>query len=102
MESFYTGLENAKIVDPELRSILGTNVTLQFNIAGYSVPKGKALDSLIIGEGPHFSSRSLVVRAKIGKGLAYFTTYHNSPNLSAEGKKILEVLVLKQIADNEG
>ena len=52
------------------------NIKLQYNTAGYEVPQNSRLDTLIIGRGPHFRDKSLVVKSNIGRGLVYFT-YHS-------------------------
>jgi hypothetical protein len=93
------GMVDAKIVDAELRSVIGNSTTVHFDMDAWSVLNSCKGETLVeAAPGTVCAGRPLMVEVEVGKGAIFYTSFHNRAQASAQEKVLLELLVLKQIS----
>lgn len=95
---FETGTETVTIEDPELATIVGNTIDIHFHTAGSGNPCGGNFVTIMRGTGKVFAKgTNICVRASHGKGVIFFTMFHNSDNINEYEQALLQLLVLKQL-----
>ena len=83
----------AAVLDDELKSLIGENVDVFFDLSGWSIliniQEGKVLLKSLRTYHP------LMVKVPYGKGMIYYTCFHNHSQLDEKEKKLLKLLILK-------
>ncbi|MGB1206204.1 MAG: hypothetical protein ACPG5B_11190 [Chitinophagales bacterium] len=87
----------AEIVDSELKSILGRDMKVHFDLGNWavlhSISKGKVLMK------NRQTQQPLMVAVPYGRGKIYYTCFHNHKQPSKKEQDLLKLLVAKQVAD---
>lgn len=86
----------AKVVDPDLQQYIGDIIDVEFDLGVWSkiieAPQGKVL----------MQSKSkgfpIMVEFSIGQGKVFYTSFHNHAQTAEAEKKLLQLLVIKQVA----
>lgn len=92
------GVVDAHIVDPELQAIAGRTASIHFDLSAWSVLGSSAGETLIeAAPGSSYPGRPLMVGVEVGRGAVFYTSFHNSAQVSEQEKALLQLLVLKQI-----
>ncbi len=89
---------SAEVVDPELLQITGRQIEIEFDLGGWSVldkTQGKIL--LRASQNNAYSGRPIMISFKYGKGVVFYTSFHNHTQASEKEKMLLQLLLLKQI-----
>jgi hypothetical protein len=93
------GMVAAKIVDAELREVIGSSTAVHFDMGGWSVLDRCQGETLVeAAPGTAYAGRPLMVEVEVGKGAVFYTSFHNRAQASAHEKVLLQLLVLKQIS----
>lgn len=86
----------AIVEDIELRQFIGNSITVEFDLGGWSkivaAPDGKVLLRSANGGFP------IMVEFTIGQGKLFYTSFHNHAQTEEAEKKLLQLLVIKQVA----
>jgi hypothetical protein len=90
------GQVEATVVDPELRAILGKKISIDRSGSVRGVGGGEA--DVILEVGKSGSAEPIMVYAEFGKGAVFYTSFHNRSQASRDEKRLLQLLVLKQIS----
>jgi len=89
----------AKIVDAELRSVIGHSTTVHFDMDAWAMLDSCQGETLVkAAPGTAYAGRPLMVEVEFGKGAVFYTSFHNRAQASAQEKVLLQLLVLKQIS----
>lgn len=92
-----TGTLKALVVDEELKSIIGNETDIYFDIGSWSI-----LDSIIKGSvilKSKSDGKPLMVMVQYGEGKIYYTCFHNHKQTNEKESIILKLFVIKQISD---
>jgi hypothetical protein len=109
-EPIVTGREqnvSAEVVDPGLRTILGSTVELRFDLPGWYPARLAGAGSTIYLRGPYISEKGesitapLLVKVPFEKGTIIFTSFHNEKVNSAIETKLLKFLVFSAVTAEE-
>jgi len=93
------GMVAAKIVDDELRDVVGHSTTVHFDMGSWSVLDGCQGETLVeAAAGTAYAGRPLMVEVEVGNGAVFYTSFHNRAQASVQEKVLLQLLVLKQIS----
>lgn len=91
-----TGEIKANIVDARLIEFLGKDITVKFDMGGWSqlskITQGKVILERLDNKEP------LMVEIPYGRGIIYYTSFHNHAQVSEKEDALLEILVLTQIS----
>jgi hypothetical protein len=91
--SISSGGVRARVEDPELVDIIGSDVDISFDTSGRVVESDVGFTIL-----RHPSTgQSIMIEIPAGDGAIFFTSFHNHTQASREEKELLQMLVLKQI-----
>lgn len=100
------GSVKANVVDPSLAEVIGKTMKLTFDMGDWQTvaPRKKALQSSRVyltlggqGRQPFASDTPLVMSTKVGKGVLFFTAFHNSAQDSKEEGDLLRFLLFQPI-----
>lgn len=92
---------SAIVEDSELREIVGSKIQIEYDMPVWAVlesSRGKTLLSSDIGN--RYSKLPMMVKVNYGKGIIFYTCFHNYAQASEKEKALLQLLVLKQIGSN--
>lgn len=92
------GKIKADVVDDELRQITGNRIEIEFDLGCWSVldkTQGKILLKSSLGN--KYSGKPIMVSFRYGKGIVFYTSFHNHAQASDKEKMLLQLLLLKQI-----
>lgn len=101
-ETDHTGRPHTETViveDRELREIVGETIQVEFDTAWAKLYRAK--NGTCILRSTQRDSLPIMVSVKIGKGIIFYTCFHNHVQASEKEKALLQLLVLKQIGTNE-
>lgn len=97
--SGYAGMVAANVVDGELREVVGTSTTVNFDMDSWAVLEGCQGETLVqAAQGTEYAGRPLMVEVEYGTGAVFYTSFHNRAQASEHEKVLLQMLVLKQIS----
>lgn len=88
----------ADVVDSEVLQITGRQIEIEFDLGSWSVldkTQGKVL--LKASHNNPYSGRPIMISFKYGKGVVFYTSFHNHTQASEKEKMLLQLLLLKQI-----
>lgn len=91
------GAVAATVVDAELQSVIGCNVTVHFDMGSWSMLGRSAGNVLVEAVTAPHAGRPIMVGLEIGRGAVFYTSFHNRAQASAQEQALLQLLVLKQI-----
>lgn len=91
----------ADVIDQELLQITGRQIEIQFDLGSWSVlnqTKGKVL--LRASQGNAYSGKPIMISFQYGRGVVFYTSFHNHAQVSEKEKMLLQLLLLKQMGAN--
>lgn len=92
---------NAVVEDAELRTIVGNKIQIEYDMPIWAVLNSANGKTLLSAEaGSRYSKLPMMVKVNYGKGIIFFTCFHNYAQASEKEKALLQLLVLKQIGSN--
>ena len=87
----------ANVVDQELKAVLGATLRIEYDQAAcYTVSKMAPGSSVLLREAGN--GRDVMVMVPYGEGHIFYTCFHHHDHLSEAEKKLLQLLVMKQIS----
>lgn len=89
--------ENVIVEDPELRTVIGKTIRVRFDTAWAKLYS--ATESTCILRSTQ-TDLPIMVSRKYGKGMIFFTCFHNHVQTSEKEKALLQLLVLRQVGIN--
>ena len=93
------GTVAAKVVDEELRQVVGESTKIHFDMPSWAVLNGCQGDTLVeAATRTAYAGRPLMVEVAYGDGAIFYTCFHNRAQVSKQEKVLLQLLVLKQIS----
>jgi hypothetical protein len=98
-----TGEIDALVVDRELREISGRIIKIRFDMGGWKVLRHCHGHAIIRSANPgKYADLPIMVSVRHGRGMIFYTCFHNRSQQSVEEQRMLQLLVLKQISLAEG
>ena len=91
------------VVDKELIEIAGTKLAITFDLGAWVLlnsSKGDVLLRASSNNSSMYANKPIMVKVKYGKGLIFFTSFHNHAQASEREKALLQLLLLKQFGAN--
>ena len=88
------------VVDRELREISGSTLTVTFDMGVWAVlnsSKGEVLLRASAGNPSKYAGKPIMVKVEYGKGLIFYTSFHNHAQASEREKALLQLLLLRQL-----
>ena len=94
----------AKVIDEELRDIIGDKIRIEFDLGAWSIihlssdfssHEGRVL--LEGASGSRYDGVPLMIYMEYGKGKIFYTSFHNHKQADEKEKMLLQLLLLKQI-----
>jgi hypothetical protein len=97
-----TGEIDALVVDRELREISGRTIKIHFDMGAWKVLRHCHGHAIIRSSTPGiYADLPIMVSVRHGQGMVFYTCFHNRAQQSAQEKRMLQLLVLKQISITE-
>jgi hypothetical protein len=94
---------DALVVDRELREISGRIIRIQFDMGAWKVLRHCHGHAIIRSANPGvYADLPVMVSVRRGRGMIFYTCFHNRAQQSAQEQRMLQLLVLKQISIAEG
>ncbi len=88
---------SADVVDTELNAALGDSLNIRYNMAAcFTITSISPASKVLLREAG--SGQDVMVMAPFGKGYIFYTCFHHHDSLSSAEKKLLQLLVMKQIS----
>ena len=88
----------ADVVDTELLQITGRHIDIEFDLSGWSVLKKTQGRVLLKASGnSKYAGRPIMISFTYGKGVVFYTSFHNHTQASEKEKLLLQLLLAKQI-----
>ena len=88
-------------MDSELREIVGNKILIEFDMPIWAVLNKSQGSTLLVGSsGSKYSGLPIMVKVAFGKGIIFYTCFHNHSQASEKEQALLQLLVLKQIGSN--
>lgn len=88
----------AKVVDDELRAVVGDTTAIRFDLPGWAVLEECQGETLVAAaRRTPYARRPLMVEVEQGDGAVFYTSFHNRAQVSKQEKVLLQLLVLKQL-----
>lgn len=98
-----TGDVQALVVDRELRAISGRIITIRFDMGAWKVLRHCHGHAIIRSASPGtYADLPIMVSVRHGNGMVFYTCFHNRAQQSAQERRMLQLLVLKQLSIAEG
>jgi len=93
------GTVAARVVDAELREVVGEQTKIHFDLGGWSVLDGCEGETLVeAADSTDYAGRPIMVEVGCGEGVVFYTSFHNRAQVSAQERALLQLLVLKQFS----
>lgn len=93
----------ASVEDPDLIQYVGKEITVEFDLVSWSLITSTQADVLLRSKVSinelKASGKPLMISFNYGKGKVFYTSFHNHKQASESEKVLLQVLVLKQMAE---
>lgn len=92
----------ADVIDKELREYVGEHINITFDTAWAMLnsAQGDIILRAASNIKPKYANKPIMVKVKYGKGLIFFTSFHNHVQASEKEKALLQLLLLKQFGSN--
>lgn len=98
-----TGEIDALVVDRELREISGRMIRIHFDMGAWKVLRYCHGHAIIRSANPgEYADLPIMVSVRRGRGMVFYTCFHNRAQQSVAEKRMLQLLVLKQLSLAEG
>ena len=92
----------ADVIDSELREIIGNKIQIEFDLGVWAVLNSSKGQTLLAGSsGGKYAGLPIMVKVPFGKGVIFYTCFHNYAQASEKEKALLQLLVLKQIGSRD-
>jgi len=91
------------VVDGELKEIAGDKLNITFDLGSWVVinsVKGDVLLRSSSSNATKYAGKPVMVKVKYGKGLIFYTSFHNHAQASEKEKALLQLLLLKQFGSS--
>lgn len=88
----------ARVLDPELMSVIGNETEVVFDTSWAVLRPGKAEALLVAAESSQQAGNPIMAYAEYGAGSIFFTCFHNKAQTSDREKRLLQLLVVKQFS----
>jgi hypothetical protein len=91
------------VVDGELREIAGDKLNITFDMGAWVVindTKGDVLLRSSSSNESKYANKPVMVKMKYGKGIIFYTSFHNHAQASEKEKALLQLLLLKQFGSS--
>lgn len=91
------------VVDGELREIAGDKLNIAFDLPTWVVINSAKGDVLLRSSSTNaskYASKPVMVKVKYGKGIIFYTSFHNYVQASEKEKALLQLLLLKQFGSS--
>lgn len=93
----------ATVEDPDLIQYVGKEITVELDLPSWSLITNTKANVLLRSKGSiselQAKGKPLMISFNYGKGKVFYTSFHNHRQASESEKVLLQVLVLKQMAD---
>ncbi|MHA7666793.1 hypothetical protein [Mycolicibacterium sp. HS_4_1] len=94
-----TGQVRADVIDPELRDVLGSHVTVEFDMGSWAQLRSCRGEVLLrAAGGSNAAGMPIMAYAEHGKGSIFYTCFHNKSQTNDDEKRLLQLLVVKQFS----
>lgn len=94
---------DALVVDRELRAISGRIIRIEFDMGAWKVLRHCHGHAIIrSANAGRYADLPIMVSVRRGNGIIFYTCFHNRAQQSAQEKRMLQLLVLKQLSIAEG
>jgi hypothetical protein len=93
----------ADVIDGELMEIAGKKVLIEFNLSSWVVLNNSEGETLLRASSENtfeYAGKPIMVKVKYGKGLIFYTSFHNYAQASEREKALLQLMVLRQFGEN--
>ena len=90
--------EYVSVEDPELKSIVGASIPVKFDTAWAQLYSARSSNCIL--RSSMGVKRPIMVSVKFGRGMIFFTCFHNHVQTSEKEKALLQLMVLRQIGIN--
>ena len=87
------------VTDRELKEIAGSQLTITFDLSAWVLlneTKGEILLRASAENSPKYANKPIMVKTEYGKGVIFYTSFHNHAQASEREKALLQLLLLKQ------
>ena len=91
------GIYPARIVDPELKSIIGDSIRVHYDLNGWAVICRHQGDSLIC-DGSANGTTPMMVTFQQGQGRIFYTSFHNHRQAMEHEVAVLKLMLLRQLS----
>jgi hypothetical protein len=92
------GVVAARVIDEELRDVVGDSTSIHFDMGSWAVLQECSGAILVEGAADtRYAGKPLMVEVEFGDGVIFYTSFHNRAQLTAHEKVLLQLLVLKQM-----
>lgn len=93
----------ATVEDPDLIQYIGKEITVELDLSAWSLITSTKANVLLRSKGSikelQAKGKPLMISFNYGKGKVFYTSFHNHRQASQSEKTLLQVLVLKQMAE---
>ncbi len=86
----------AKIVDPDLRQYLGSTIDVEFDMGVWSKVVGQSKGKILMQSAEE--GFPIMLEFSLGQGKVFYTSFHNHAQTDEAEKKLLQLLVIKQVS----
>ena len=86
----------AKIVDPDLRQYLGSTIDVKFDMGVWSKVVGQSKGKILMQSAEE--GFPIMLEFSLGQGKVFYTSFHNHAQTDEAEKKLLQLLVIKQVS----
>jgi len=90
------------VVDKELLEYVGQQISVEFDTqwAMLNSARGDVILRASSDNKSKYANKPIMVKVKYGRGLIFFTSFHNHAQASEKEKALLQLLLLKQFGSN--
>ncbi len=91
------------VVDKELKEFSGPKLNITFDLGAWALlnsAKGDVLLRSSQTNSSKYANKPVMVKVKYGKGLIFYTSFHNHAQASEKEKALLQLLLLRQLGAN--
>ena len=92
------GWVTAAVVDPELEQIIGPTITINFDMGSWTILRRSRGETLLRAVDGPYADQPIMAHVEYELGSVFYTCFHNRAQASEQEKRLLQLLVLKQIS----
>ena len=92
-----------EVVDPEVQQIVGNEIEVEFDLSAWArIEESKDCKVLLRTTGGiSLLRKPIMISFEYGKGIVFYTSFHNHTQASEKEKMLLQVLLLKQMGSTK-